>query len=313
LSRVAAIDCGTNSIRLLITDLPDGPDPAGSGPAAKRDVRRELRIVRLGHRVDATGRLDDAALQRTFEACSEYAQMIAEAGAERIRFCATSATRDASNAQVFIDGVRDRLGVLPEVLTGDTEAALSYTGVVRELPRVADPVLVVDLGGGSTELVTGTGGEVQAAQSLELGSVRLSERHLHSDPPTPAEIDACAADAEQILAGSRVPLSTVRTAVGVAGSVTTIAAHALDLESYDPQRIHHARIGFEQLRSSCAAILGASVAERRRMPFMDPGRADVIGAGAVIVQRILAHLDSADPVLMVSEHDILDGIGWSIT
>lgn len=306
MTRVAAIDCGTNSIRLLISDL------ATDGSAApKRDLAREMRIVRLGSGVDRTGRLDDEALARTFEACDEYARLVRSHDVEAVRFCATSATRDAANARVFGDGVRDRFGVSPDVLTGDEEADLSYAGATRELPDIATPLLVADLGGGSTELIVGTGEHPEAAESLDVGSVRLTERHLRADPPTPEQLCSCECDVDAALDACDLDLARVRALVGVAGTNTTLAAHALGLSAYDPSRLHHARIGFERLADSCAAIIAATVAERRVMPFMHPGRADVIGGGAVIVQRLLSRLDKPE-AMVVSEHDILDGIAWSL-
>ncbi|WP_167001726.1 Ppx/GppA phosphatase family protein [Mumia sp. ZJ430] len=303
MTRVAAIDCGTNSIRLLVTDL-----DADAGTAD--DQVRRMEIVRLGYGVDRTGRLDDRALERTFAACEDYARVIAELGAERVRFVATSATRDADNADVFADGVRERLGVGPDVVTGSEEAALSFAGAARDLPGVAQPILVVDLGGGSTELILGEDGVAGAEQSLDIGSVRMTERHLRSDPPTAAEIVECAADVDAVLDASTVDVAQARTVVGVAGTITTVAAHVLGLEEYDSTRIHHAQLPVADVLASCDAILAASVEERRSWSFMHPGRADVIGGGAVILSRLLAR--TTPDALVVSEHDILDGIAWSL-
>ncbi|MFD1825885.1 exopolyphosphatase [Mumia zhuanghuii] len=303
MTRVAAIDCGTNSIRLLVTDL-----DADTGTAD--DQVRQMEIVRLGYGVDRTGRLDVRALERTFAACEDYARVIAELGAERVRFVATSATRDADNADVFADGVRERLGVGPDVVTGSEEAALSFAGAARDLPGVAQPVLVVDLGGGSTELILGEDGVAGAEQSLDIGSVRMTERHLRSDPPTAAEIVECAADVDAVLDASTVDVAQARTVVGVAGTITTVAAHVLGLEEYDSTRIHHAQLPVADVLASCDAILAASVEERRSWSFMHPGRADVIGGGAVILSRLLAR--TTPDALVVSEHDILDGIAWSL-
>ncbi|QMW67144.1 Ppx/GppA family phosphatase [Mumia sp. ZJ1417] len=303
MTRVAAIDCGTNSIRLLVTDL-----DADTGTAD--DQVRQMEIVRLGYGVDRTGRLDVRALERTFAACEDYARVIAELGAERVRFVATSATRDADNADVFADGVRERLGVGPDVVTGSEEAALSFAGAARDLPGVAQPVLVVDLGGGSTELILGEDGVAGAEQSLDIGSVRMTERHLRSDPPTAAEIVECAADVDAVLDASTVDVAQARTVVGVAGTITTVAAHVLGLEEYDSTRIHHAQLPVADVLASCDALLAASVEERRSWSFMHPGRADVIGGGAVILSRLLAR--TTPDALVVSEHDILDGIAWSL-
>lgn len=303
MTRVAAIDCGTNSIRLLVTDL-----DARTGTAA--DQVRRMEIVRLGYGVDRTGRLDERALERTFAACDDYATVIAELGAERLRFVATSATRDADNADVFAAGVRERLGVDPDVVTGSEEAALSFAGAARDLPDAAQPVLVIDLGGGSTELILGEDGVARAEQSLDIGSVRMTERHLHSDPPTRDEVAACAADVDAVLDATTVDITRARTVVGVAGTITTVAAHVLGLEAYDSARIHHARLPVTDVLASCDAIVSASVEERRSWPFMHPGRADVVGGGAVILSRLLTRTNP--DVLVVSEHDILDGIAWSL-
>ncbi len=303
MTRVAAIDCGTNSIRLLVTDL-----DVDAGTA--EDQVRRMEIVRLGHGVDRTGRLDERALERTFAACEDYARVIAEHGVERVRFVATSATRDADNADVFAAGVRERLGVGPDVVTGSEEAALSFAGAARDLPDVEQPVLVVDLGGGSTELILGEDGVAGAEQSLDIGSVRMTERHLRSDPPTAAEVAGCGEDVDAVLDASTVDVARARTVVGVAGTITTVAAHVLGLEAYDSARIHHARLPVRDVLASCDAILAAPVEERRSWPFMHPGRADVIGGGAAILARLLVR--TTPDVLVVSEHDILDGIAWSL-
>ncbi|WP_370618074.1 exopolyphosphatase [Mumia sp. Pv 4-285] len=301
--RVAAIDCGTNSIRLLVTDL-----DAEAGTAD--DLVRRMEIVRLGYGVDRTGHLDERALSRTFAACEDYAGVIAEAGAEHMRFVATSATRDADNAAEFAAGVQERLGVRPDVVSGSEEAALSYAGAARDLPDVDQPVLVVDLGGGSTELILGRDGRAEAEQSLDIGSVRMTERHLRSDPPTAAEIAACVTDVDAALDRAQVDVGAARTVVGVAGTITTVAAYVLGLEQYDSFRIHHAHLAVADVIAACEAIIAASVEERRSWPFMHPGRADVIGGGALIVARLLAR--TTPEVLVISEHDILDGIAWSL-
>lgn len=306
---IAAVDCGTNTIKLLIGELPDV-------------VVRESRTVRLGQGVDTTGELADEALARAFAAIDEYAALIEQHGVTRIRFCATSATRDASNAEIFAAGVQQRLGVRPEVLSGADEAALSYDGAVRNL-RVAvpRPVLVVDIGGGSTELILGPAGGAggaggpAAACSLDIGSVRLHERHLHSDPPSTDEIAACVADIEAQLEGAALgaaglDLGAAAGVVGVAGSVTTVAAGVLDLSAYDPLAVDQAVLPVPAVRSFVQRLLRLSVAERRALPYMAPGRADVIGAGALILDRVLARTPVES--LVVSECDILDGIAWSM-
>jgi exopolyphosphatase/pppGpp-phosphohydrolase len=297
--RVAAIDCGTNTIKLLIGSLPDV------------DVR-EMRIVRLGQDLDRTGRIADEALERAFAAIDEYAALIRahDVPPERVRFCATSASRDASNADVFVAGVRARLGVEPEVVAGSEEAALSFDGAVRNLlVEPAAPVLVIDVGGGSTELILGTSSP-DAADSMDIGSVRLHERHLHSDPPTAAQIAACVADIDAHLDACPVDPSSAATVVGVAGTVTQLAAVALDLPAYDPDAVDQTVFSVADLVATVDRLLAMTVAERRALPSMHPGRADVIDAGALILARILrrARVDT----LVVSEADILDGIAWSI-
>ncbi|HWL96782.1 MAG TPA: Ppx/GppA phosphatase family protein [Nocardioidaceae bacterium] len=307
--RVAAIDCGTNSIRLLVAE----PDGAGG----LRDLDRRMLIVRLGQGVDATGRFTDEALQRTFDACDDYAAVLRDLGVHRLRFCATSAARDAANGDVFAAGVEERLGVRPEVLTGDDEAALSYDGATRDLERLDVPVpyLVLDIGGGSTEFVLGDGhGHVRFAESVDIGSVRMTERHLHGDPPTAEEIEAAVADVDATLDRLRVPLEDTGTLVGVAGTITTVAAMVLDLPEYDSDRIHHARIGVDDVVTVRRRLLAMTRAQRRALGFMHPGRADVIGAGTLILDRVVQRiaLGLEQPVVLVSEHDILDGIAWSL-
>jgi exopolyphosphatase / guanosine-5'-triphosphate,3'-diphosphate pyrophosphatase len=311
-ARVAAVDCGTNSIRLLIADL----DPA---TGALTDLDRRMRIVRLGQGVDRTGRLAPEALERTFAACREYAGAIAEHAVppERIRFVATSASRDAENRADFVRGVRDILGAEPVVITGDEEADLSFTGATRELRAehgLTPPYLVVDIGGGSTEFVLGDKA-VTAARSVDIGCVRLTERHLlHcgvlTDPPTPGAVTAITADIDAALdkAARAVPLDRARTLVGLAGSVTTVAAVALGLPAYDSAAIHHSRIRLEQVRAVTARLLAAGHAERAAIPVIHEGRVDVIAAGALVLLRIMERTGAAEVV--VSEHDILDGIAW---
>lgn len=314
--RVAAIDCGTNSIRLLIADL----HPRTGGAT---DVLREMRIVRLGEGVDATGRLAPAALERTFAACLEYQDLIERnSGGEPIplRFVATSATRDAENRQEFVDGVKAILGVEPYVATGDEEARFSFTGATVELPheRHDAPYLVIDIGGGSTEFVLGDSRRgVVAARSVDMGCVRMYERHLKSDSAaSPAQIKAARADIERLIdrAAEAVPLEEARTLVGLAGTVTTLGAIALDLDEYDSERIHLSHVSLERIREITERLLGMTPDERRAIPVMHPGRADVIGAGALvllaIMERVAGTLSTAEVV--VSEKDILDGIAAGI-
>jgi exopolyphosphatase/guanosine-5'-triphosphate,3'-diphosphate pyrophosphatase len=310
-TRVAAIDCGTNSIRLLVADV--NPDTG-----ELTDLDRRMTIVRLGQGVDRTGRLAPEALERTFTACREYAEVIKEHGAERVRFVATSASRDAENRDEFVRGVVDILGVEPEVITGDQEAEFSFTGATRELAGRADldtPFLVVDIGGGSTEFVVGED-HVRAARSVDVGCVRMTERHLvHggvvSDPPTEEQIAAIRADVEAALdlAEQTVPLREARTLVGLAGSVTSVSAIAQDLPEYDSARIHHSRVSYDRVREITDRLLHSTHAERAAVPSLHPGRVDVIGAGALVLLAIMERIGAQEVV--VSEHDILDGIAHS--
>ncbi|MFJ4625341.1 exopolyphosphatase [Streptomyces sp. NPDC088847] len=310
MTRVAAVDCGTNSIRLLVADV----DPA-TGQLV--DLDRRMTIVRLGQGVDRTGRLAPEALERTFAACRDYAAIIKELGAERLRFVATSASRDASNRDDFVRGVLDILGVEPEVVTGDEEAELSFTGATRELTGrddLATPYLVVDIGGGSTEFVVGDDA-VRAGRSVNIGCVRMTERHLVrdgkvTDPPTPDQITAMRADIEAALdlAEETVPLREARTLVGLAGSVTTVSAIAQDLPAYDTEAIHHSRVSYDRVREITESLLRSTHAERAAIPSMHPGRVDVIGAGALVLLSIMERVGASEVV--VSEHDILDGIAF---
>lgn len=314
MNRVAAIDCGTNSIRLLIADV----DTSGH----VRDVVRRMEVVRLGQGVDRTGRLDPVALARTLDMAREYAALGREHGVERTRFVATSATRDAENRQDFVDGVQAALGVAPEIVSGAEEAALSFTGAASAVDRDrhAGPFLVVDIGGGSSEIVLGDDAPT-AAFSMDIGCVRLTERHLHDDPPTPDQEAAARAGVRAMLdrAAAVVPLHRARTLVGLAGSVTTVTAHALGLERYDPTAIDGSALPVETVLASCDALLHAPHAERAAMGFMHPGRVDVIGAGALVwsevITRVRAEAEAAGGTLetvVTSEHDILDGIALSL-
>ncbi|MEV4811221.1 Ppx/GppA phosphatase family protein [Micromonospora avicenniae] len=308
---MAAIDCGTNSIRLLVADL---PDPAAGPESPLTDLSRRMEIVRLGQDVDRTGRLAPEAIERTRVALVEYAAEIEKLGAERVRMCATSASRDAENADEFRAMVERTLGVAPEVVSGDEEARLSFTGAVRGLPADAKaPFLVVDIGGGSTEFVVGTReGGVQAAVSMDIGCVRMTERHLHGDPPSVDEIAAAQADIAVAVerALEVVPGRGAATLVGLAGSVTTVVAIAQGLQAYDPARIHHARVSYEAVAEVTADLLGKTREQRLAIPVMHPGRADVIGAGALVLKVIMER--AGMPSVVASEHDILDGIAWSL-
>jgi exopolyphosphatase / guanosine-5'-triphosphate,3'-diphosphate pyrophosphatase len=331
--RVAAIDCGTNSLRLLVADV---------DPVAGRltDVDRRMEIVRLGQGVDATGRLAPAALDRTLRALAGYAGIIADRSATAVRMVATSATRDAANSADFVRGVTAVLGVAPEVLTGDEEARLSFTGATAEFAAAATaagtgggmagtgvgvagggplggprpPYLVVDIGGGSTEFVLGgdpAGGPVSAL-SVDIGCVRLTERYLHSDPPAAAEIAAAVNDIGAALdrVAGALPVRAARTLVGLAGSVTTVAALALGLPHYDAAQIHHARISARQVAEQARGLLRQTREQRASLPVMHPGRVDVIGGGAMILDEVMRRFGFAE--VLVSEHDILDGIAWSL-
>ncbi|MFI1182383.1 exopolyphosphatase [Streptomyces sp. NPDC020799] len=312
MTRVAAVDCGTNSIRLLVADL----DPA-TGELTELD--RRMRIVRLGQGVDRTGRLAQEALERTFAACREYAEVIRELKAERTRFVATSASRDAENRAEFVRGIVEILGVEPEVISGDQEAEFSFTGATKELVGRDDldrPYLVVDIGGGSTEFVVGDD-HVRAARSVDIGCVRMTERHLAADgvvadPPSSGGLDAMRADIDAALdlAEEKVPLREAHTLVGLAGSVTTVAAIALGLPEYDSAAIHHARISLERVQEISDMLLASTHEQRAAIPVMHPGRVDVIAAGALVLRRVMERAGAQEVV--VSEHDILDGIAWSV-
>jgi exopolyphosphatase/guanosine-5'-triphosphate,3'-diphosphate pyrophosphatase len=303
--RVAAIDCGTNSIRLLIADVSGG---------RLTDVARRLELVRLGEGVDRTGRLAPEAIERTRLALLGYAAEIAELGIGRVRMVATSASRDASNAGDFRGMVRSVLGVAPEVISGDEEARLSFTGAVNGLTATG-PYLMVDIGGGSTEFVTGTS-SVDAAISMDIGCVRMTERHLRDDPPAHAQVVLARADVEAALdeVERTVDLRGVRTVIGLAGSVTTVGAEALGLSAYEPDRIHGSVHRIDDLLTSAETLLHADRADRGARGFMHPGRVDVIGAGALVWQGVLRRvaLRAGVDTARVSEHDILDGIAWSL-
>lgn len=306
MTRVAAIDCGTNSIRMLIADV-DGDRLV--------DVVRRMEIVRLGQGVDRTGRLAPEAIERTRVALVEYAAQARDLGVQRARMVATSATRDADNRADFRAMVLATLGADPEVITGQEEAALSFDGAMRGLadavPPVDPPYLVVDIGGGSTELVLGSVA-VDAAASLDVGCVRLTERHLTGDPPTADQVAAAEADIHAAVKAARaaVPVEAASSFVGLAGSVTTVAAIGLKLPAYDSARIHHSRISAEQVREVTDRLLRMTRAERAALPVMHPGRADVIGAGALVLRMLVEEVGAEEVV--VSERDILDGIAWSI-
>jgi exopolyphosphatase / guanosine-5'-triphosphate,3'-diphosphate pyrophosphatase len=306
--RVAAVDCGTNSLRLLLADI----DP---GRAGLTDVVRRMEIVRLGQGVDQTGRLAPEALARTMAVLREYADIIARSGAQAVRMVATSATRDADNAAEFVRLVKEVLGVAPEVLTGDEEAVLSFTGATAELAAGPDPgpFLVADIGGGSTEFVLGEAGGTPAHSiSVNIGCVRMTERHLHGDPPAGQEVVAAVADIDAALdtVAAAVPARDARTLIGLAGSVTTVAAIAMGLPAYDAARIHHARVAAADVHAVTRGLLAQTRAERAALGVMHPGRADVIGGGALVLDRLMQRFGFTE--VLVSEHDILDGMAWSL-
>jgi len=304
--RVAAIDCGTNSVRLLVADV-------DRATGRLSDVDRRLEIVRLGQGVDATGRLAAEPLARTLRVLRSYRQIIGEASASAVRMVATSATRDAANAGEFVTGVRDILAIEPEVLSGEDEARLSFTGATAELTgEAAGPYLVTDIGGGSTEFVLGDPGSMTAAVSVNIGCVRMTERHLRHDPPGQDEIAAARADIDAALdvVAGKIPVAAARTLVGLAGSVTTVAALVLGLDSYQAERIHHSRVSAAAVREVTASLLAQTRAERQRLGVMHPGRVDVIGGGALVLTRIMERFGFGE--VLVSEHDILDGLAWSL-
>ncbi|PRY58127.1 exopolyphosphatase/guanosine-5'-triphosphate,3'-diphosphate pyrophosphatase [Knoellia remsis] len=314
MTRVGAIDCGTNSIRLLVADIDED--------GRLTDVLRRTEIVRLGYGVDRTGVIDPGAMQRTLTQASAYAVQCRELGASRVRFVATSASRDARNAGEFVSGVEAAFAaagfeVSPEVVSGDVEAQLSFSGANGDLVAagIPGPYLVVDLGGGSTELVRGTT-HVESSRSVDVGCVRMTERHLEGDPPSDAEIAAATADVAAALDSAEevVDLSGIATVVGLAGSITTNTALALGLSSYEPERIHLARLTPQQHRDAAQELLRATRGERAAYGFMHPGRVDVIGAGALVWHEVLGRVieRSPDAQVVTSEHDILDGIALSI-
>ena len=300
--RVAAIDCGTNSIRLLIADI-DGNN--------FREIVRDMEIVRLGQGVDQTGQFHPDAIARTLAAVDKFAAEIAKRGVEKIRFCATSATRDATNRHLFVDGVRERLGIELEVISGEEEAALSFAGAIKDLDPSNGPFLVVDIGGGSTEFVFGTS-TVEAAKSVNIGCVRMSERHFASDPATPEQIEAARADIQAAIAHAAevVPITMAKTLVAVAGTATTVAAAALDLPEYDRYAIHLSRISAKQTHDAATMFATKTREQRLSLGYMHPGRVDVIAAGSLVLSEIMNATGATE--FVASESDILDGMAFSL-
>ena len=300
--RVAAIDCGTNSIRLLIADI-DGNN--------FREVVRDMEIVRLGQGVDETGQFHPDAITRTLAAVDKFAAEIAKRGVEKIRFCATSATRDATNRHLFVDGVRERLGIEPEVISGDEEAALSFAGAIKDLDPANGPFLVVDIGGGSTEFVFGTS-TVEAARSVNIGCVRMTERHFDTDPVATEQIESARTDIQAAIAQAAevVPITKAKTLVAVAGTATTVAAAALELPEYDRYAIHLSRISAQKTHDA-AIMFGTSTREQRlSLGYMHPGRVDVIAAGSLVLSEIMKATGATE--FVASESDILDGMAYSL-
>ena len=300
--RVAAIDCGTNSIRLLIADI-DGSN--------FREVVRDMEIVRLGQGVDQTGQFHPDAIARTLAAVDKFAAEIAKRGVEKIRFCATSATRDATNRHLFVDGVRQRLGIELEVISGDEEAALSFAGAIKDLAPSNGPFLVVDIGGGSTEFVFGTS-TVEAARSVNIGCVRMTERHFASDPVTTAQLELARTDIQAAIAQAAaiVPITKAKTLVAVAGTATTVAAAALNLPEYDRYAIHLSRISAQQSHDAATMFATKTREQRLSLGYMHPGRVDVIAAGSLVLSEIMKATGAAE--FVASESDILDGMAFSL-
>jgi exopolyphosphatase/guanosine-5'-triphosphate,3'-diphosphate pyrophosphatase len=300
--RVAAIDCGTNSIRLLIADI-DGNN--------FREVVRDMEIVRLGQGVDETGQFHPDAIARTLAAVDKFAAEIAKRGVEKIRFCATSATRDATNRHLFVDGVRERLGIELEVISGDEEAALSFAGAIKDLDPSNGPFLVVDIGGGSTEFVFGTS-TVEAARSVNIGCVRMTERHFASDPATAEQIELARTDIQAAIAQAAavVPITKAKTLVAVAGTATTVAAAALDLPEYDRYAIHLSRISAQQTHDAATMFATSTREQRLALGYMHPGRVDVIAAGSLVLSEIMKATGASE--FVASESDILDGMAFSL-
>jgi exopolyphosphatase/guanosine-5'-triphosphate,3'-diphosphate pyrophosphatase len=305
MTKVAAVDCGTNSIRLLIAESKPGDGLI--------DIERRTEIVRLGQGVDATGEFHPDALRRTFAVVDIYASLIKGSGVppERIHFVATSATRDAGNRDEFFDGIRQRLGVIPDVISGDTEARLSYTGALSRVEPEAEPVLVIDVGGGSTEFIVGSAASrMHSAISLDIGSVRLTERFLKVSPPAPDDLDRAAGYVDHLLDGAGVDFGSMGSWIGVAGTATQLAGVYLELAEYDRDRVHGTTIPLADVHRLLDRLAGLTVEQIRALPSMHPNRADVITGGTLILARVAARLHVPD--LIISESDILDGIALAL-
>ena len=304
MKRVAAIDCGTNSIRLLISDIDTSTNTA-------TDVCREMRIVRLGEGVDKTNAFSPRALERTFKAIDEYEEILLKHKVENLRFVATSATRDAQNKAMFIKGVIDRLRIVPEVIAGTEEAALSFDGATRSLrQKHKAPFLIIDLGGGSTELVIGDQ-EPTGAYSMDVGCVRMTERHTPGGNPTKTQEEAIRTDVRNALkeAAKKVDWQKAQTIVGVAGTVTTVAAHILKLKTYDPEVLHGSSISAQQISQTAQDFISLTPSQRAALPYMHEGRIEVITAGSIVLDEVMKAIGAQ--TLIASERDILDGVAWS--
>lgn len=303
--RVAAIDCGTNSIRLLIADMTDGNF---------QELFRDMEIVRLGEGVDQNKAFSPAAIERTLIAVEKFKSEIMRRGVQQIRFCATSATRDATNRDLFIDGVRKILNVEVEVIPGTLEARFSFKGATQSLPASMAPFLVVDIGGGSTEFVLADSAESEdlSAISVDIGCVRMSERHFKNLPPTAAQIAAASADINLAIdkAFKVIDFKRVKSLIAVAGTATTVAAAALNLDKYDRYAIHLAFIESKKTFLVSQKLLQMNKSEISALPYMHPGRVDVISAGALVLSQIIERTKVSG--FIAAETDILDGIAWSI-
>lgn len=304
MTRVAAVDCGTNSIRLLIHDTETG------------EVSRRNTIVRLGQGVDETGQFALEAIERTRVALADYVDEMKREDVTRVRMVATSATRDAANREDFFAMTRELLGqiqpgAVAEVISGEEEAALSFAGATADLDPARGPFCVIDLGGGSTEFVMETDQGIRAV-STQMGCVRITERFMRSDPPTEEETAAARAYIDERIAeaAQAVPFAEAKTFVGCAGTFTTLSAIAQNLDSYEPERIHMSEIPFDRLREVSADLRSKTADQRRENPVVHPGRADVIGSGSTVAEQLMDAFgrEAGATSLIISEKDILDGI-----
>lgn len=307
MTRLAAIDCGTNSIRLLVVEV--------EGDSLK-ELHRDMIIIRLGEGVDEHKRFSDAALIRLREACRVFQKVIKELNVSRTRFIATSASRDVSNRETFLEIIDTELSLSPDIISGDEEARLSFLGATGSFRHLPGPYLVIDIGGGSTEFVIGND-SVESARSVNIGCVRMSERHNFSDPPTKSELDTATKDIDSAIeeALKVVDVRKAKTIIGLAGSITTVAAEALQLSRYEREKINGSQFSLDQIESAASSLIHMKQSERAALGFMHPGRVDVIGAGALVLWRSLekiALIHPNMPLLTVSEHDILDGIIYDL-